>query len=205
MKKKTKKSSENKVVKFLKENYSKCWQFIKDSKKLIYWAILIFFIFSLIGFFIPASEAITNQILELIRQIIERTQNMSAIELTNFIFWNNLKVSFLGMIGGIILGIFPIMELIANGYLLGFVATKTANAEGILSLWRILPHGIFELTAIFISMGIGLRIGFHIFLKKKKRNLKETITEGLRVFLFVVFPLLLLAAIIEGLLVFYLR
>ena len=35
-------------------------------------------------------------------------------------------------------------------------------------LFRLLPHGIFELPAIFISLGLGLRFGMFIFQKEKE-------------------------------------
>jgi len=41
------------------------------------------------------------------------------------------------------------------------------QTDGFLSLWRLLPHGIFELPAVFISLGMGLKIGMFIFQKKK--------------------------------------
>jgi stage II sporulation protein M len=73
--------------------------------------------------------------------------------------------------------------------------------EGILVLWRLLPHGIFELPALFLSAGLGLRLGTFIFRKNKLKSLKNYLFESLRVFLFIIFPFLLIAAIIEGILI----
>jgi len=87
-----------------------------------------------------------------------------------------------------------------NGYLLGFVAMLSAKSQGIFILWRILPHGIFELPAIFISLGIGLRLGTYAF-QKKKVSFKNWIFSSLRVFILIVLPLLIVAAIIEGALI----
>ena len=67
--------------------------------------------------------------------------------------------------------------------------------EGISALWRLFPHGIFELPAVIFSIGIGIKIGVDLLIvkKKKKEKLKTNYIEGLRFFLFVVIPLLLLA------------
>ena len=185
----------------LREEYKKSWNYIKESKNFIYVAVGIFFAFFILAFFVSPPETLLNQISEFIRELLEKTQGMSATELTGFILLNNLKSSFFGMIFGIVLGIFPVLALIANGYLLGFVSTLTTAEYGVLSLWRILPHGIFELPAIFISLGLGLKLGSFIFQKKKQESFKNFLLNSLRVFLFIVIPLLIIAGIIEGILI----
>jgi len=152
------------------EEYKKSWDFIKESRNFIYVIILLFFVSSLLGFFISLPEIIITQILDFIREILEKTQGMSQYELMSFIFSNNIQSSFMGMILGIFLGIFPIFSAISNGFILGFVSSLSVSAEGFVVLWRLFPHGIFELPAIFISLGLGLKIGTFIFQKKINDN-----------------------------------
>jgi stage II sporulation protein M len=116
----------------------------------------------------------------------------------SFIFFNNLKASAFAIIFGIILGILPLLTVVVNGYLVGFVSREVVSVEGISAMWRLVPHGIFELPAIIFSIGLGLKIGMSIF--SKKRAIKYNFKESIRFFVFVVFPLLLIAAIIEGVL-----
>lgn len=189
----------------LKKEYRDSWDYIKASRNFIYIIIGIFLIFGLIGFFIPAPDFLMEQILDFVRELLEKTQGMSQMELIQFIFFNNLKSSFFGMIFGIALGIFPLFSSIINGYILGFVASMTVEGEGLSVLWRLLPHGIFELPAVFISLGLGLKLGTFVFYEKKLETFKEFFWSSLRVFLFIVIPLLILAGIIEGSLVFLLR
>lgn len=186
----------------LKEEYKKSWNYLKDSKNFIYLIVAVFFIFVLIGFFIPAPDALAKQILEFIEELLEKTQGMSQWGLIKFIFFNNLQSSFYGMIFGVLLGIFPMIATIANGYVLGFVASMSVESGGFLILWMLLPHGIFELPAIFISLGLGLKFGTFIFQKRKLESFKEFFWNSLRVFLFIVIPLLVIAGIIEGSLMF---
>ena len=186
----------------LRKNYRKSFNYIKESRNFIYTIIGIFLIFALIGFFVPAPEQLAEQIMEFIEELINQIEGMSQMELINFIFFNNLQSSFFGMIFGVVVGIFPVVAALANGYLIGFVAAMSVNEFGILSLWRILPHGIFELPAIFISLGLGLKLGTFIFQKKKIKFLKEYLWNSIKVFLFVVLPLLIIAAVIEGTLIF---
>jgi stage II sporulation protein M len=187
-----------------KNQYEKSWKHIKESKNFIYFSILIFLVFSLIGFFFPAPESLQTTIFEFLEKLIQLTSEMSPSELIIYIFFNNLQSSFFGMVFGFILGIFPLISLVANGYLLGFVSALSVNAEGFSILWRLIPHGIFELPALFVSLGLGLRIGSFILKKNKWKFLKLYFIESLRVFLFVVLPLLLIAALIEGSLMFLL-
>lgn len=185
----------------LKEQYLKSWDYIRECKNYIFWVIGVFVVFSILGGFFPVPEEISSQILEFIEELLEMTKDMSGSELAVFIFLNNLKSAFFSMIGGIIFGIFPIMASLGNGYLLGFVGRMAVAEAGVFSLWRLLPHGIFELTAVFIAMGMGVKFGTFIFQKNKLSSFGKFLLESLRVFFFVVLPLLIVAAIIEGFLI----
>jgi len=192
----------NKINRFLKE-YKKSWMFIKESRDFIYLIIGIFFVFSLIGFFIPPPELIEEQILKFFEELLQKTQGMNGFELMNFIFLNNIQSSFFGIFFGVFLGIFPLIASISNGYLLGFVASIAIREEGIFILWRLFPHGIFELPALFISLGLGMKVGSFIFQKKKLNSLKIYLLNSIKVFFFIVLPLLVIAAIIEGSLIYF--
>lgn len=185
----------------LRREYKQSWEYLKECKNFIYVAIGIFFAFFILAFFIPPSESVLNYIFEFIQELLEKTQGMSATELISFIFFNNLQSSFFGMLFGVVLGIFPLLALAANGYLLGFVSSLTIVEYGIFSLWRLFPHGIFELPAIFISLGLGLKLGSFIFQKKKQESFRDFLWNSLKVFLFIVIPLLIIAGIIEGTLI----
>jgi len=187
---------------FLKEEYKLSWNYLKECKNYIWIIVGIFFVFVLIGYFIPAPESIKIQIMKFIQDIVKQTDGMSQLRLINFIFLNNFQSSFFGLILGAGLGIFPIFATVGNGYLLGFVGAMSVKEAGILSLWRIFPHGIFELPAVFISFGLGLKFGSFIFQKKKKDLFLYYLNSSLRVFVFIVVPLLIIAGIIEGSLIF---
>ena len=188
---------------FFKQNYKQALDYISESKNYIYYTVAIFVFFSFVGFFLPAPENLFELISKFVEELVSKTQNMAYGELTGFIFLNNLQGSFFGMVYGIIFGIFPVIAAVANGYLLGFVASEAVNTAGVFVLWRLLPHGIFELPALFISLGLGLKLGTFIFQKNKFKMLKVYFLESIKVFFFVVIPLLIIAAIIEGTLIFF--
>jgi len=176
----------------LRKEYRKSLDFIKESKKFIYFIITTFFAFALFSFFVSPPDFLAEQILEFIEELLKKTQDMGQFELTRFIFFNNIQSSFFGMIFGVLFGIFPLIAVITNGYLLGFVASIVVSNEGVSVLWRLFPHGIFELPAIFISLGLGLKIGTFLFQKEKLKSLKIYLKNSLRTFLFIVIPLLII-------------
>ncbi len=196
---------------FFVENYLKCWKFGNECRWFFVFASGLFALTFLIGFAFPIF--FRTEIFELIRTLMLELEGKSVIELVGFIFLNNLKASFMAMVLGIFLGVFPIVICVVNGYLLGFVAREAVMMDGILTMWRVLPHGIFELPAIIFSIGMGLRIGAEVGVSgfrcfgvsegkgKDKGSVGYVFREGLRFFVFIVFPLLIVAGIIEGLLI----
>lgn len=184
---------------FFVKNYSACWKFLNESKWYMVFALGIFMLVFLIGFIYPFF--FRQEIFEWIEKLILSLEGKSTLEIILFIFFNNIKAGFFAIVTGIGLGILPLIILVFNGYLLGFVVREAAVREGIGVLWQLAPHGIFELPAILLSIGIGLKIGVDLFKKDVKEKLKHNFKEGLRFFVFVIFPLLLVAGIIEGLLI----
>ena len=78
---------------------------------------------------------------------------------------------------------------------------------GIFILWRLLPHGIFEIPAIIISISMGLRLGSFLFVyhgKKKCSEFWKWIKKSSIAFLLIVIPLLVIAGLIEGILIWIL-
>jgi stage II sporulation protein M len=189
---------------FLKDNYKKSFNYIKECKEKIYLGLILFFIFGLLGFFFP--YFFEQEILEFIKNVSEKTIGMNVLETILFIFFNNLKACFVSIIFGFFFGLIPIIITITNAYLIGFVSRKVVSQEGFFVLWKLLPHGIFELPAFFLSIGLGINLGMSFFRKGDSwKNLKNTFRETSRVFVFVILVLLIIAATIEGLLVYYLK
>lgn len=189
----------------LKSEYKSSLKYLKKSKKFIYLSIWVFLASFLIGFFVAPPEILGEKIFEFFREILEKTEGLSQTGLIGFIFLNNLKSSFYSMILGFFFGVFPLLSSLSNGYLLGFVSSLSVSENGAFSLWRILPHGIFELPAIFISLGLGLKLGTFMFHKDKYGTFKNFLFNSLKVFVYIVIPLLVVAGIVEGSLIYFSR
>ena len=196
---------ENKKRFNLIEEYGCSLLYIKKIRKLIYLITGIFVVSALIGFFISSPEFISKFILNYIEGLLETTKGFGIGEMFGFIFLNNIKGSFFGVILGVILGVFPVWGALSNGYVLGFVASKVVAEQGSFVLLRLIPHGIFELPAIFISLGMGLKLGLSLFRKKGQYDFfRENLIQCLRVFALIIVPLLIIAAILESLFMFLL-
>ncbi len=185
---------------FFIENYKKCWKFAKECEWFFVFAFGLFILTFLIGFAFPVF--FRTEIFEIIKELMLKFDGKNMVEMIILIFLNNMWASFMAMTLGIFFGILPVMTSVINGYLLGFVAREAVMKEGILILWKILPHGIFELPAVLFSIGIGIKIGVSMIGGWSRRGeVGYNFREGLRFFVFVVFPLLLVAGIIEGTLI----
>jgi len=183
--------------------YRKSWDYIKESRNSIFFILGIFIITALIGGLFEAPPLVSQAILEKLKELIELTQGLNTFELIVFIFFNNLWISFVGLILGFLAGVVPFFIAASNGYVLGFVSRAVVQEEGFLELWKLLPHGIFELSAVIISLGLGVKLGMFIFTKNPGKEFKKRFFEGIRVFFLVIIPLLFFAAIIEGLLIYF--
>lgn len=183
--------------------YRKSWNYFKESKNYIIFAIGIFLLFFLIGFLFPVF--FTEQITKILEQLVRQVEGKNAVQIISFIFLNNLKASFLSLFLGLFLCLFPLSALIVNGYVAGFVSRTAVSKEGILILWRLFPHGIFELPAVLVSMGLGLKLGMIPFKGKKDmiKEIKKELIDASKFFILIIIPLLIIAAIIEGALIFF--
>lgn len=183
--------------------YKESFSFIKESKKYIFIVVSIFLVFLIIGYFSTLTPEMEALLKERLKEIAALFEGLNLLETIWMIFSNNIYVSFLSLFLGVLFGIFPIITSFSNGFIVGYVLQKAVAIDGILTIWKLFPHGIFELPAVIISMGIGLRLGATLIFRIKK--LKNESLKALLVFLLIITPLLITAAIIEGLLVFFIK
>ena len=184
---------------FFERQYSKCYDFLKESSDYVVVVMGIMAAFFIIGFAFPVFYV--EEIIKWVSIVMLEMEGLGAFGMVGFIFWNNLQAGFISILFGSLAGIFPVFSSAMNGYLIGFVSRHAVEANGIGVLWRLVPHGIFEIPAILFSMGIGLKLGVDIFTKKGRESWKKDFVEAMRFFVFVVFPLLLVAGLIEGILI----
>lgn len=120
---------------------------------------------------------------------------------SSFIATNNIRVSLLEFALGSTFGLGTIYILITNGISIGgaFAACHLHHMLHRLIAF-VAPHGVFELSAIFIAGGAGLMLGKGMLfpgLLKRTDAMKRMAKEASILFLGTV-PLLLIAGTIEG-------
>jgi len=167
--------------------------------------VCVLFIGSIVIGYMGFLSEIFSEPLEWIREFSENIKDFTElypswiIFLAFFavLFLNNSFTCFLDIILGPLIGIFPMFSAFINGGILGWFARE----GGLIIFLAIVPHGIFELPAFLLSASIGLRLGREVLKRKGERHLKKELRNGLRIFLILVLPLLLIAALIESFLI----
>lgn len=129
--------------------------------------------------------------------IVRDDGSFSALAL----FGNNLRAMVLSTLYGFIPFLYlPALSMGVNAILLGMVASSV-NSQWLLLAAGILPHGIFELPALCLSLAAGLCLCQNInrYIRKNEKGLmKPLLLNILRVTGLVVIPLLVVAAIMES-------
>lgn len=86
-----------------------------------------------------------------------------AAQFASWVFTNNVRVAITAFAGGIGLCLPTAWVLLINGAHVGVAAGLFTGAGLAPRFWGlILPHGLLELTAVFIAGGVGLRLGWAV-------------------------------------------
>ncbi len=170
------------------------------STALFLFGMLVSFVFIMI---LPdnAPAFIPQDLIEGINNFDSTSRAWDNAITSGFIMTNNIKVSLIAFVLGITLGIGTCYVLIVNGFMLGGAAAL-AYQKGISSeFWAmILPHGVFELFAIFVGGAAGLLIAKSIISPGIYSRKDSLIKYGKTAIYFVccTIPILVVAGTIEG-------
>jgi stage II sporulation protein M len=149
----------------------------------------------------------------------------SALVLALTLFYHNARASVLAIAAGAVPFLFlPILDPLLNGAVLGLLASVSKH-NGLdvprIILTQILPHGVFELTAVcyatslglYLSAGTGKKAAAAWKARKARKGAGAPVLErvpeteagpeslvrnAVRSFALVVLPLLAVAALVEG-------
>ncbi|TJY38832.1 stage II sporulation protein M [Cohnella pontilimi] len=182
----------------------------RDIRPYFIFSVILFFAGVVVGATSGSDEWIQTQ-LRALAEMAKKAQNSDNPQMTLFvtILVNNLKSSLTAMYLGIVAAIAPLVTLALNGIVMGYLFGVYADhGENVWLLIAkgILPHGIFELPAIFLACAFGIRLGatllkglFGALLGKKEPwgALART-AAGTVPALILIAAMLLVAAVIES-------
>ena len=179
-------------------------EYFYSSKNYFLAAVAVFSISFAAGVLISAKNpGASEKLLEMMKDTYGGITALDPFERMLEIFKNNVRTSFVALMGGLVFGLIPFVIVAVNGTVLGIIVELFFRKQGaFFVIAGILPHGIIELPMVLISVGIGFRLGHIAYLSMRhQKTMHELIHElklGIFFFLKIVVPLLLLASLIES-------
>jgi len=177
-------------------------KYLHQLRPYILFASVIFTLAVFIGYFVAQNfPEEVMRILEEVKKELGPLGDMTNFELFLIIFEQNVSALLLSIIFGIFLGIIPCFSVFTNGLILGIIIFEMLNEYSWeVLLVGILPHGIIEIPVLIISSAIGIKIGKIVLWKifKRRGSIKKEFKQALKFFLYILLPLLFLAALIEA-------
>ncbi|MEW6003313.1 MAG: stage II sporulation protein M [Nitrospirota bacterium] len=180
----------------IKNYYVEAIKYLDEAKKFVYIAIFIFFLGVFTGLTFPEHF---KSLLDSFKTFAEHFKGRSTPVLILMIFLQNSLSALIAIWLGTLLGIIPLFGAITNGLLIGVVLSVGNKIDLTQVIWTLIPHGVFELPAIFLSWGLGIWRGLWVFRKNKDETYRERAKKAYHLFFAFILPLLIIAAIIEGL------
>ena len=125
---------------------------------------------------------------------------------TGSIFFNNVRAVMVGAIASLFcLGIIALLAALINGLIIGGVVGRYAYVGAspwLLILGYLAPHGIIELPMIVLGLGMGVYLGLALIAPPRNfsigQSLQFALINWIKMLVFVIVPLLLVAAFIEA-------
>ncbi|MCW3098987.1 MAG: putative rane protein [Chthonomonadaceae bacterium] len=130
-----------------------------------------------------------------------KVADTAHVEMAAQLMTHNLFVGLIAFAGGVAGGFPSVVAMFGNGAMLGAMAALMTQVHRHNTFWPgILPHGIAELTAIFICGAAGFRIGLSLLMPGPYRRgdaFRIAGIEGIKLVMGTV-PLFIFAGVIEG-------
>jgi stage II sporulation protein M len=175
------------------------------SGKILKLSIYLNLVFLLFSSFLGYSMArmypeAAQEVLKLLAVNLDFVKNLDAFHILLFIFLNNSLKSLLVILLGFFFGVVPLFFITFNGYLIGIVLAVSLQKLGFLeTLASVAPHGIFELSGVVYSSGLGVWLGIRFYERLRHEiPFKPYFIFALKRFLMIAAPLLFISAMIEA-------
>ncbi len=207
---KNKKEETSRIVRFWKTELPLVVR--KYHRELLY-SFLFFLFFALIAAFSAANDqsfvrgVLGDNYIEMTEQNISKGdpfgvyKNQDSLSMFFKIALNNIKVSFMMFVSGILAGLGTIWLLFTNGVMLGafqyYFFSRGLGWESVLVIWI---HGTLEISSIIIAGSAGLVLAKSLLFPgtyERLFSLKRGAKDGIKLMIGLV-PIFILAAFLEG-------
>lgn len=128
-------------------------------------------------------------------------KSQPSAQFASMVTTNNIRVSIMAFAGGVLACVPTILVMGTNGASGGVAAGMFAAAGQMPKFWGlVLPHGLLELTAVFIAGGAGMRLGWALVDPGDRPRAAALAAEGRRSVVIVIGLIVafIVAGIIEG-------
>jgi stage II sporulation protein M len=181
----------------------RCFAVLRQNKNYLWLALALFALGWLLGaLFTDSILKLVQPSLDQLRDIAQKAQDKGGAYTSGVIFTNNLRATVTMLLLGILACVPTMISLVMNGMMIGVMLAKVGGNFWGLVAFGILPHGIFEMPAIFIASAFGIKLGRVLLVplaeKTRWQSFKFVWREVLSISWFVLL-LLVVAASVEGL------
>lgn len=201
----------------IKTQYKKQYEFYRNHLRFWFlWCLLAFFVAAVVSSVLftmnpDQAKAVISRFIQQAMEsgMIDETGEISTIML----LINNVRATITSTVFGFIPFLFlPAWTILSNGAMTGAAYAMTASSGGDISVPHtmlqmaagILPHGIFEIPAFLLGASMGVLICRNILcrlvleLRPRVIPWKYMFANIARVYLTIVIPALIIAALIEN-------
>lgn len=148
-------------------------------------------------------DKIPDEMPEEIEAMLQYLEQLNIPMIFLFILFNNLFNCFIWMVLGVFVGLPPLYFIVRNGFVVGRVSYITSLSIGLpLTVAILIPHGIIEIPTVLLSAAAGMGLGYQLINRLRGRgSLRAEFGKALRLFIWRIAPLLLIAAAVEIMLI----
>ena len=178
--------------------------FLKENKVFFLLALFYTLFCILIFLFYPIPEDIKTALLKQTSHLVHHIANLwnTHLKLAFIIFLNNAFIWTIIFLTWFLLSLGWVLIVFANVFISGLVVTLWIEKMWVIkSILAILPHGIFEITAILLALWLSFKLTYLVI--KKIWNWKKVkfwleFKKMIYFFVWVILPMLFIAAFIES-------
>ncbi|MHC3436679.1 stage II sporulation protein M [Natrialbaceae archaeon A-gly3] len=136
-----------------------------EHRPYVWFSVGLFTLGGLLGAaLLAAGIDLTDLFLEILEEEFAADEEVPDDEFeidisASFFIFQNTPPFLLSIFGVLTLGLLTFLVMFVNGVLVGNVALSMAGVAGIdFVIVALLPHGVFELPALFVAAGVGFRL-----------------------------------------------